>query len=307
MSKQFFPREFREKYSELLGVDFDSFFEACSRKVGKSIWVNSLKTEPRVLVESLEDKGWVLSNLGFHENAFSVEGVVRPGQCEEFKVGLFNLQEKASMIPALALNPLENDLVLDATAAPGNKTLQLACLMKGKGRIVAVEKNVVRFKSLRFNMRKFGCKSVVCKRMDLLDSRKSNVFDKVLLDAPCSSEGLVRSKLGALKNWSQSLVESKALLQKKLVLRAFDLLKRGGFLVYSTCSFSLEENEFVVEWLLRKRRAFVEAFSLSGFRFRSGFGWAVNPNFSDEISKCVRVFPQDNDSQQFFLARIRKL
>ncbi|MCR4369217.1 MAG: RsmB/NOP family class I SAM-dependent RNA methyltransferase [archaeon] len=303
--KTFIPPQFREKYSKIMGEEANVFFEVCRTKWPKSIWVNSLKIRPSVLKKSLEKKGWVLDDL-FHENAFAISGVERPGGSEEFAQGLFNAQEKSSMLPALVLAPKKNDLVLDATAAPGNKTLQLACLMEGRGKIVAVEKNVERFKSLRFNMKKFGARNVILKRMDLLDAKKNNLFDKALLDAPCSSEGLVRKDFEALKNWSQELVEKKAALQKKLLAKTIELLKEGGEVVYSTCSLSPEENEEVVQSALDAGGAKILGFEFAGMKLRQGFRGYNGKKFDGSISKCARIYPQDNDSQGFFIAKIRK-
>ncbi|VVB98962.1 tRNA (cytosine(49)-C(5))-methyltransferase [uncultured archaeon] len=311
MGKTFIPEEFIEKYSRILGQESGEFFESCCRKIPKSIWVNSLKTSPKNLVGALEAKGWNLKGL-FHENAFALEGTDRPGQSEEFRKGFFNLQEKASMIPALILNPLPEDLVLDACAAPGNKTLQLSCLMQGGGKIVAVDKNVKRFGSLCFNIRKFGTKNAIAKRMDLIDAWKKNLFDKILLDAPCSSEGLVRKDFDALRNWSQGLVMGKAELQKKLILKCFGLLKNGGTMVYSTCSLSPEEDEEVVQHLLEstahsaKGGAEVLGIRVGGFRFREGLTEYNGGKFDESLRLCARVLPQDNDSEAFFIAKIRK-
>ncbi|MBI5553476.1 MAG: RsmB/NOP family class I SAM-dependent RNA methyltransferase, partial [Candidatus Diapherotrites archaeon] len=251
--KPFFPPAFLEKYRQLMGNEFDEFVRISSTPHPKSLWVNSLKIRPTELKTKLEMQGWKLKPLPFHENAFEIlEGPIRPGQSEEFKTGLFNLQEKASMLPALALNPQPGERVLDACAAPGNKTLQLACLMKGKGEVVAVDKNTVRMKSLKFNVGKFGMKNVQARLGNLLKASTRKAFDRILLDAPCSSEGVVRKDPEALTEWSPELVESKSQLQKKLILKAFSLLKFGGTLVYSTCSLSPEENEEVIAYLLRR-------------------------------------------------------
>lgn len=306
MKKTFIPREFKEKYERLLGEESTEFFRYCTTKIPKSIWMNSLKIKPAILVQSLEGKGWKLTQL-FHENAFALEGVGRPGQSEEFKEGLFNLQEKASMLPALILNPNRNDLVLDAAAAPGNKTLQLSCLMQGKGKIIAVDKNAQRFKSLLFNIKKFGMRNVVCQRQDILTARKKEVFDKILLDAPCSSEGVVRKDFDALRNWSQELVLEKAALQKKLLEKCIQLAKRNGEIVYSTCSLSPEENEEVVQEFLGNGQVELLECGIQGFKTRPGLLEYNGKRFDESMEKALRIYPQDNDSQAFFIVRMRKI
>jgi tRNA (cytosine49-C5)-methyltransferase len=148
---------------------------------------------------------------------------------------------------------------------------------------------------LLHNKGKYALNNVIVKRMDVRNL--NDKFDKIILDAPCSSEGLVRKKRGALKNWSQTLVERKAIIQKELLLHCFELLKNGGELVYSTCSFSPEENEEVILYLLKnKKNAIVEKVELDGIKIRE-----------NELCKnCVRLWPQDNNTQQFFIAKIKK-
>ena len=297
MPKTYIPDEFRQKYSALLGRDFDEFLRFSGIKIPKSIWANSLKMPPDMLEKRLSEKGIQLKPLQFHENAFEIAGLARPGSLPEFEQGLFNVQEKASMLPAIALNPEGCGKVLDMCAAPGNKTIQLATLMQSRGKILAIDKNVERFRSLNFNMKKFGLPKIVkTVRANALELDKKNYFDACLLDAPCSSEGIIRKKADALKNWSQQLVEQKAALQKKLILKAFDSISKDDALVYSTCSLSPEENEEVIKHLMQKRKLVLGNVKFKGFKLRNGIEGIGH-----------RVLPQDNDSQAFYLCKIRKL
>jgi len=305
MKKTFIPEEFKNKYEKILGSESEEFFSFCKTKYPKSIWANSLKIKPGLLEKILVKKGWKLEKL-FHENAFELENIEKPGQSQEFKEGLFNLQEKASILPAIVLNPNPKNIVLDACAAPGNKTLQLSCLMNGAGKIVAVEKNFERYKSLCFNIKKFEMENVEAKRMDLLDAKKKCLFDKILLDAPCSSEGLVRKDFDALKNWSNKLVRIKSDLQKKLVKKCIELLKPGGTIVYSTCSLSPEEDEEIVDFALNGGEVSVEEIGFGGFKTRKGIIEWNGKKYDSEVSKCARIYPQDNNSQAFFLAKLVK-
>jgi tRNA (cytosine49-C5)-methyltransferase len=306
MKKTFLPLLFKEKYSKIMGTEADRFFEYCQKKIPKSIWINSLKTPPQKMKEQLETDGWELKEL-FHKNAFSIEGIPRPGNHPAFRDGLFNLQEKASMIPALALNPKKADRVLDATAAPGNKTLQLSCLMDGKGKIIATEKNVTRFRSLRYNVNKFGMKNVTFERMNVLELQPQKLFDKILLDAPCSSEGVVRKRRNALFHWSPKLVKEKAAIQKELLEKCVSYLKKGGEIVYSTCSLSPEENESVVQSVLEKGRVELVPIILKQFATREGMEAYEKQQFDTEMRRALRIYPQDNDCQAFFVAKMKKV
>lgn len=308
MKKTFLPESFVEKYKELLGKDSEKFFKSCCTKIPKSIWANSLKINPKQLEKILKEKGWELKPLKFNENAFLLENIEKPGDSEEFNLGLFNLQERASMLPVLVLDPEENEKILDFTAAPGSKTLQLSCIMGNKGKIFAIEKEFTRYKSLNFNINKFGMGNVETRCMNALAFGECNVFDKVLLDAPCSSEGLVRKEFDALKHWSLHLVKRKSKLQKRLILKAFDALKENGILVYSVCSLSPEECENVVDFLLKKRQnAKTEKIKIKGIKCGEGILKYGEKEFNKQVKNCCRLWPHKNDCQAFFIAKIRKM
>ncbi|MFH1588119.1 MAG: RsmB/NOP family class I SAM-dependent RNA methyltransferase [Candidatus Diapherotrites archaeon] len=283
--------------------------------------LNEKKTE-KEKNEIKKNSNWKLKEIPFAENGFDLLlAPQKPADCDEFREGLFNLQEKSSMLPAIVLNPIPGERVLDGCSAPGNKSLQLACLMKNKGELICVEKNITRFKSLKFNLKKFGLTCAEAKLGNLLDAETKQKFDKVLLDVPCSSEGLVRKKFDALKEWTPQLVKRKSELQKKLILKGFDLLKEKGRMVYATCSLSPEENEEVIDFLLKKRNnakgmeikakriELMEKNSKNEkeFKARNGLKEFNGMKYKKEIENCMRIYPQDNDSQSFFLCLIEKL
>ncbi len=293
MKTTYFPPQFLDKYRSLLGSEWELFFETIQKKQPKSFWVNTNKSTINQAIDSLKKKDVQLEQLSFHEQAFSTE-YSTPGQLEEYDKGLISVQEKASMLPAVALNPTKTDEVLDACSAPGMKTIQLSNLA---GKVLATELSDKRFDVLNKTKEKFGLENVSTKRVDFRNLKKNKEFDKILLDAPCSSEGLVRKKREALISWSPRLVQQKSAVQKNLITKAFDYLKKGGEMVYSTCSFAPEENEEVVNYLLSKKSsAEVVPIKLEGIKIRK----------NDLCKNCVRLYPQDNDTQQFFLAKIRK-
>jgi NOL1/NOP2/sun family putative RNA methylase len=290
-----FPKEFIKKYSEMLGSEWEIFFETIKRKQPKSVWVNSNKSSPEKIMKSLSEKKIAFKQLSFHGQAFSIE-YDRPGSLAEYLSGEISIQEKASMLSVIALNPQKTDYVFDACAAPGMKTIQLSNLA---GKVLATELHTKRYDDLLATKKLFALENVETKRIDFRNIKRNKRFDKVLLDAPCSSEGLVRKKRDALVSWSQKLVRQKAAIQKNLIVKAFNYLKSGGEMVYSTCSFAPEENEEVVCFLLDKfSAASVENVEplLKGIKIRK----------NELCENCIRLYPQDNDTQQFFLAKIRK-
>jgi len=298
--KTFFPEEFLTKYKKLLGKEWNTFFETIQVKQPKSFWVNTNKATVEEVKKSFELKEVKFEQYDFDKRAFLIN-MEKPGDLEEFKSGQISLQEKAAMLPVIALAPKEKELVLDACASPGMKTIQLSNFMNNKGKLIACDVNSERIKFLDGNCKKYGLTNVETKRIDFrnLASKYREKFDKILLDAPCSSEGLVRKDREALREWSQKLVERKAQTQKELIVAAFDLLKKEGTMVYATCSFAPEENEQVVLQLLKQRK---NASVLNVEELLPG----VKIRKNDLCENCIRFYPQDNDTQQFFLAKIRK-
>ncbi len=307
MKKTYFPPEFVEKYSKMLGDEKEAFFSACATKEPKSFWCNSLRVAPEELKTMLESQGWELGQLGFHGNALEMlEGPDRPGQSEEFGRGLFNIQEKAAMLPVIALDPKPGERVLDAFAAPGNKTLQIACLTGNHPQITALEREPSRLRALEFNIAKFGF-DALARKLDFQKFKDDAGFDKILLDAPCSSEGLVRKRLDGLKGWSPKKVANMAKRQKKAAVKGYDLLKPGGTLVYSTCSLSPEEDEEAIGHLLSQRpEAAVLPISIGGVKPSPGITEYEGKEFSQELKKCWRLYPHVWDCQPFFLAKAMK-
>jgi len=307
MAKERFPKEYLEKYSSILGSEFDRFICAFDTKEKKTLWCNSLLTTPQELCRELTGRGFELSALEFSENAFLIEsGPDRPGQDEAFVQGRFNLQEKAAMLPAIALGARPGERILDAFAAPGNKTLQLCCLCQNRAEITGLERDPGRIGTLKFNARKFGM-LVDAKKLDFLKFKDREGFDRILLDVACSSEGTARKRLDALDGWSEKKVQNMSKRQKKAIVRGFDLLKPGGTLVYSTCSLSPEEDEEVVDFLLENRNgAKVQKVKMPGVNASKGITKYKEMEFDSQVQNGLRLYPHEWDCQPFFFAKITK-
>jgi len=287
----YFPEAFITKYKKLLGKEWDAFFTTIKTKQPKSFWINTNKTPVAETVASLKQKGAKIAPYSFHPQAYFID-MERPGELPESRMGKIAMQEKAAMLPALVLAPTKTDTVLDACAAPGMKTVQLSNFAE---KVVACDVNETRFKSLQQTKFLFKLDNVQLERKDFRNVK--GTFDKILLDAPCSSEGLVRKRREALEGWNKGVVERKQKLQKSLIIAAFDALKNGGVMVYSTCSFAPEENEDVVNFLVELREnAEILPVKIEGIKIREN---KLCPG-------CARLYPQDNDTQQFFIAKIKK-
>ncbi len=175
-------------------------------------------------------------------------------------LGCFYLQEPSAMVPAYLLNAEENDLILDMCAAPGGKTIQSSFLMKNTGLIISNDLSKPRTFSIVENIERLGLGNIVVTNNDLslIANKLQNTFDKIILDAPCSGSGMFRKEDKMREDWSYNKVLKYAETQKQLIYLAYSMLKPGGVLSYSTCSFSLEEDENVVEYLLNNSDAKLE-------------------------------------------------
>lgn len=309
MTGSFIPKSFEEKFARLLGSDFDAFLACCKTKGPRTVRPNRFKISVSELQQIFEKYNIKMELHPAFSNILIIKTPnIRLGLLPEHRNGFFVVQDVSSMIPALVLNPQPGDGVLDLAAAPGMKTVQMAEIMQNQGVIVAVDSNRERLKGLRFNLNRLGIINTLVVNADGRKFRSKKLFDKILLDAPCSSEGVVRKRFDALRNWSPQLVEKKAVLQKQLIQNAFSMLRENGELVYSTCTLSPEENEEVVQFLLQKNKnAQVLPVQIPNFKLRNGLTDDNGKIFSSEMKMCARVLPQDNDSEAFFVARIAKM
>ncbi|NJE26707.1 NOL1/NOP2/sun family putative RNA methylase [Thermococcus sp. MV5] len=295
-------RSFYERYSQL--DESKEFWNLLLTPLRQSIRINTLKAPLDYVKSRLEEKyklepiPWVKEGFFINTHEF--------GKMIEYSLGLVFPQEASSMIPPVVLDPKPGELVLDMAAAPGAKTTQLAQLMGNEGCIIANDMKKWRVNVLIANLNRFG---VLNTRVTVKDgayfSRFENTFDKVLLDAPCSSVGMVRKSFKFLNNWSMKKVIMYSNIQKKLILAAYKALKPGGILVYSTCTIDPFENEEIVDYLLRKTDAKLEKINLP-LKSTPPVLEFEGKKYSEEVKKCLRLHPEDNNTEAFFVAKIRK-
>ncbi len=296
-----FKDKFLEHYSKI--TDIKEFCEYCTKPLNKSIRVNTLKVSIKELKEKLHE--YELKQVPWCKEGFWIKGPRTDlGNLLEHSLGYFYVQEAASMIPPIVLDPKENDLVLDLAAAPGSKTTQMATMIKNTGLIIANDIKYDRLKSLSINLQRLGILNTVM-TLKSNSSFKEMKFDKILLDAPCSGSGAIRKSLKTIKIWNPRMLISLSNVQKNLLLNAFDSLKEDGTLVYSTCSIDPEEDEAVIDFLLSKRDAKIEKIDLDIKKSNIIIDYEKK-HFNPEIKKCLRIWPQDNDTEGFFVAKIKK-
>jgi len=246
--------KFAERYKSLLGKEYDTFIEYSLTFPRRSLRVNTIKISISELKKRLE-KRWELTQIPWCKEGFwikHIKGERRDiGNLIEHQLGYFHVQESASMIPPLVLDPKPNELILDMCASPGSKSTQIAIRMKNKGLLITNDYKGMRLKPLGINLQKAGLTNTITTLMDG-NRFKGFQFDRILVDAPCSGTGTIRKSLKTLRIWNPNMIGRLCMTQKSLINNAFNNLKKGGILVYSTCSMEPEENEEVVSYLLEK-------------------------------------------------------
>lgn len=268
------------------------------------------ETRARKCIRILQDCD--LSELGeltavpWFKDAFFCENP-EPGKTKAFADGCIAVQDAASIVPVVALNPKPKEDVLDACAAPGQKTLLINELMKGKGEIVANDINRKRYKRMKRLLDGLANITAINENAITLRFENNEKFDKILVDAPCSGEGIVNKPLKLFKIWKEERIEMLSERQKAILENTFSLLKKNGILVYSTCTFEPEENEIVVDNLLKKyKHAKIEKIDIPGLNHHNGFTVWHGRKLSPNLVNCLRIYPQDNGTNGMFVAKIMK-
>lgn len=315
MKQNFDPKPlFIERMKNLLGKDFDDYQKIIYKPHKKSIRANTLKISPEELKKKLEKKAWILKQpFKKHPEIMIIESNLQPGELGrslEHLLGYYYIQEISSMLPVIALNPKENETILDLCSAPGSKTTQIAAKMKNTGVIIANDLKLGRIRILASNLERCGVMNTIITKSEgvkLCKNLKENFqIDKILVDAPCSGEGIIEKFKEINKMWNIKKILSLSKIQKSLLESAFELLKPQGVLVYSTCTYAPEENEEVVDFILKKfNNVKIEEISLPT-KSREGIRMWKEKEYLEDVKYSCRIYPQDNNAGGFFIAKFKK-
>jgi len=307
------PARFPEAFLDLMRqtlpdeASLQAFLAISQQPLRRSLRVNTLKISVADFLRQTADYGWQLTPIpwcaeGFWITRCAEDDALPLGSVAEHLSGLFYIQEASSMLPVSALFNAQPqpERVLDVAAAPGSKTTQMAALMNNEGMILANEYAASRVKVLHANISRCGISNTAITHFDgrVFGAALPETFDAILLDAPCSGEGVIRKDPDALRNWTLESTQDIAATQRDLIDSAFHALKPGGTLIYSTCTLNTLENQQVVSWLCQRYPDALEIESLADLF--PGAGKAVTPE------GFLHVFPQLFDSEGFFVARLRK-
>lgn len=306
-----FPEKFIQRIREMLPADqVDAFLERCTEPLPKTI---------RVRANAVLPNDWKLTPVAEMPEVFFVNRENRDqalGRTREHFTGEIYIATLSSLFAAKMLAPTPEDKVIDMCAAPGSKTTFLADLMENKNVLVANELSASRSKKLAANIGRLGCTNTVITQIDgtYMDTFFDQEFDKILLDAPCSSEGAGRKQSDFFeKFWTERKIYEAAKVQKKLIVAAFKMLRPDGEMIYSTCTTAPEENEAVVQHLIETFGAQVEILPLDvgSVPHSTGCQTFFDETFEREIAQySIRLWPhlysEKWDSECFFMCRIRK-
>ena len=288
-----------------------AFFEANEVPRPVTIRANTLRTRRRDLAQKLINRGVSLEPVGpWSKVGLQVfESAVPIGATPEYLVGEYMLQAVSSFLPCMALAPQPHERVLDMASAPGGKVTYLSALMQNTGCIFANDSNKARIKSLTANVHRMGCRNIVVCNYDGRQFPKVlGGFDRVMLDSPCSGTGVISKDASVKTNKSKRDLILLTQLQKQLILCAIDSVnpksETGGYVVYSTCSVMVEENEEVVEYALRKRPNV--RIVPTGIDFgRDGLKRFRSRTFDERMTLCRRIFPHVHNMDGFFVCKLK--
>ena len=295
---EFLTNELIKQYGE---ETYNKIIEGYNQKRFTTLRVNTLKAKVSYICSVLSGNNIEYEKVSWNNEALIIKNAneIDIKELEIYKNGEIYLQSLSSMMPAIILEPKENEDILDMTAAPGGKTTQIAALTNNKANITACEMNSVRADRLKYNVEKQGATSVTVLKED---SRRLNdyfSFDKILLDAPCSGSGTVLlNNERTYKNFSENLVEKTIKSQKDLLKKAIKILKPGHELVYSTCSILKQENENIIKEIIEKGQA--EVMPINEEKLKD------IPKLKSNIDGALTVCPNEY-YEGFFVAKLRKL
>lgn len=284
------------------------FLEAMEKTRPTTIRVNTLKAKRRDLVQALVKRGmnieplekWSKVGLQVFESNVPIAGTI------EYLAGQYMLQAAASFLPVMALAPQEHERVLDMSAAPGGKTTYIAQLMKNSGVLFANDVSEQRCKSLNANLQRLGVTNCIVTNYDGTGyERVMRNFDRILLDAPCTGTGIISRDKSIKTSKHYEDIQRASQLQRALLLSAIDACKIGGYVVYSTCSFLVEEDEGIVDFALKRRDVQVVEMGLPFGR--PGFTKYRHHRYHDSLELSRRYFPHVHNMDGFYVCKLKKM
>jgi NOL1/NOP2/sun family putative RNA methylase len=306
-----------ERYEPLV-EEFETFQAACDRPLPAVVRTNTIKATVEQVRRALDDEDIAFEQTDWNPRLFRLPET-QAGANWPYTHGWIHGQEEVSAVPARVLDPQPGEVVWDACAAPGSKTGQLAALMDDEGLIVSTDDNIGRLSALRSNTERLGITNVA---VTVEDARNHSLtpfasdegepgpttvdgamYDRALVDVPCSCEGTIRKNPDVFDEWTLEHVHGTAGVQKGILRRAVQATKPGGTVVYSTCTFAPEENEAVLDHVLEEEPCGLVEFDLPLTAAPGITAWQ-DEQFDEQVTRAKRIYPHHNNTGGFFCAKL---
>ncbi len=298
------PETFVKEMKHILGQEYELFEKAMEERSKKGLRIHRGKIS---VDEFLKKSPFSLDPIPYVENGFYYPEEDSPGRHPYYNAGLYYIQEPSAMVPASLLSPLPGEKVLDLCAAPGGKATEWGSQLKGEGVLFANDISPSRGKALLKNLEMAGIQNlfVTAETPERLAASYPSYFDKILIDAPCSGEGMFRKERQLIKSWEKKGPKDYKDLQKEILSYGAAMLKPKGKLLYSTCTFSPEENEGVIDFLLKTN----PDMELLPIEKKQGFSCG-RPDLikegREELKRCIRLYPHNIKGEGHFAALLQK-
>jgi len=299
------PEEFAKKMQELMGDEFNSYLDSYNKPRFYGLRVNTLKIS---VEEFLGISPFHLEPVPWTTDGFYYQQGDNPGRHPYYYAGMYYIQEPSAMLPGAVIDVKPGDRVLDLCAAPGGKTVQLAAYMKGRGLLVANDINTDRVKALVKNIEMCGVRNAVVlnETPDKLAKNFEGYFDKILVDAPCSGEGMFRKDEEAARSWGKAKCDKCSSMQRDILQQVDKMLKPGGVMLYSTCTFSPEEDELMIERFMNEHHGCYQLLEIPKCDGIEG-GRTQWSDGAYDFSKAARLWPHKLNGEGHFAALIKKI
>lgn len=304
-AKSKLPMDFIQNlYKEFNERTADKILTGMLEKRYVTLRVNTIKSSINEIERIFNDFNIEFEKVEFYKDAFIIKNKTENDlqKFDFYKQGLIYVQSLSSMVPPIILNPKRGESILDLTAAPGSKTTQMAASMNNEGYILANEIDKIRCEKLKYNIDMQGVKIAEVSNFDGRNIKYEERFDKVLLDTPCSGEGrFLLENEKTYSNWSEKMVKELSLLQRELLTSGYNALKKGGLLVYSTCTLNNIENEKNIDWAIKKLNMQVLDIDIKIKDAQK----ASNKGLSKDIEKAIKILPSKR-MEGFFVCLLKK-
>lgn len=300
------PQDFVEQMKSLLGTEYDEFEKSYDKERFAGLRFNPLKADEEAFKSAMTIP---LRPVPWAKEGFYYDLSDRPGKHPYHEAGAYYIQEPSAMSAVSVLDPKPGDFVLDLCSAPGGKSTQIAGRLNGKGLLVSNEIIKNRAQILSQNLERMGVRNAVCLNESpaSLSERFAAFFDKILVDAPCSGEGMFKKEENATIEWSLEHVELCAMRQAEILEEAAKMLKAGGVMVYSTCTFNPSENEECISRFIEAHPEFcIEESDVASVLSPGRKEFCKNVSPAAGIEKSMRLWPHIIDGEGHFVVRLRK-